>query len=46
MKKISLIEKYTVPAESNFVKLDANENLVLDRDFLTKITINSLKKLI
>ena len=44
MKKISLIEKYTVPAESNFVKLDANENLVLDRDFLTKITINSLKK--
>ena len=44
MKKISLIEKYTVPAESNFFKLDANENLVLDRDFLTKITIDSLKK--
>ena len=44
MKKISLIEKYTVPSESNFFKLDANENLVLDKDFLTKISINSLKK--
>ena len=44
MKKISLIEKYTVPSESNFFKLDANENLVLDSYSLTKISINSLKK--
>ena len=33
MKKISLIEKYTVPSESNFFKLDANENLSLRQGF-------------
>lgn len=46
MKKISMIEKYAIPSESNYFKLDANENLVLDKDFLTRISLESLKKLI
>ncbi len=45
MKKISMIEKYAVPPESNFSKLDANENLVIDKDYLSKIALDSLKKI-
>lgn len=45
MKKISTIEKYAIPSESNYFKLDANENLVLEKDFLTKISLESLKKI-
>lgn len=45
MKKISLIEKYAVPPESNYSKLDANENLVIDRNYLTKIALDSIKKI-
>ena len=45
MKKISRIEKYVVPVESNYSKLDANENLVIDKDYLTKIALDSLKKI-
>ena len=45
MKKISLIEKYAIPTENNFFKLDANENLVLDRNYLTEISLDSLKKI-
>lgn len=45
MKKISMIEKYAVPPESNYSKLDANENLVIDKDYLTKIALDSLKKI-
>jgi len=45
MKKISMIEKYAVPPESNYSKLDANENLVIDKDYLTKIAQDSLKKI-
>ena len=44
MKKISMIEKYTVPPENNYSKLDANENLVVEKDYLTKIALDSLKK--
>jgi len=45
MKKISMIEKYAVPLESNYSKLDANENLVIDKDYLTKIALDSLKNI-
>lgn len=45
MKNISMIEKYAVPPESNYSKLDANENLVIDKDYLTKIALDSLKKI-
>jgi histidinol-phosphate aminotransferase len=45
MKKISMIENYAVPPESNYSKLDANENLVIDKDYLTKIALDSLKKI-
>src|SRR5688500_4378874 len=45
MKKISMIEKYAIPSESYYFKLDANENLVLDKDFLTRISLESLKKI-
>ena len=45
MKKISMIEKYAVPPESNYSKLDANENLVIDKGYLTKIALDSLKKI-
>ena len=45
MKKISMIEKYAIPSESNYFKLDANENLVLEKDYLTKISLESLKKI-
>ena len=45
MKKISMIEKYAVPPESNYSKLDANENLVIDKDYLTNIALDSLKKI-
>ncbi|TLX68726.1 MAG: histidinol-phosphate transaminase [Thaumarchaeota archaeon] len=45
IKKISMIEKYAIPSRNNYSKLDANENLVLDKDILTKISIDSLKKI-
>jgi histidinol-phosphate aminotransferase len=45
MKKISMIEKYTVPPESNYAKLDANENLVIDKEYLTKIALDNLRKI-
>jgi histidinol-phosphate aminotransferase len=45
MKKISIVEKYATPSESNYVKLDANENLVIDKNFLTNISLVSLKKI-
>ncbi len=45
MKKFSTIEKYAIPSEGNYFKLDANENLVLEKDFLTKISLESLKKI-
>jgi len=45
IKKISMIEKYAIPSGSNYSKLDANENLVLDKDIHTKISIDSLKKI-
>jgi histidinol-phosphate aminotransferase len=45
MKKISTIEKYATTSESNNFKLDANENLVLEKDFLTKISLESLKEI-
>ncbi len=45
MKKISMIEKYAVPPENNYSKLDANENLVVEKDYLTKIALDSLKKI-
>lgn len=45
MKKISTIEKYALPTESNYSKLDANENLVINKDFLTKIALDSLKEI-
>ncbi len=45
IKKISMIEKYAIPSGNNYSKLDANENLVLDKDILTKISIDSLKKI-
>lgn len=40
-----MIEKYAIPSGNNYSKLDANENLVLDKDILTKISIDSLKKI-
>ena len=40
-----MIEKYAIPSRNNYSKLDANENLVLDKDILTKISIDSLKKI-
>jgi histidinol-phosphate aminotransferase len=45
MKKISMVEKYATPAESNYFKLDANENLVLDKNFVINISLDSLKKI-
>ena len=45
MKKISMVEKYTTPSKSNYYKLDANENLVLDKNFLTNISVDSLEKI-
>ena len=45
MNKISMIEKYAVPLESSYSKLDANENLVIDNNYLVKIASDSLKKI-
>ncbi len=45
MKKISMVEKYATPSESNYFKLDANENLVLDKNFVINISLDSLKKI-
>jgi histidinol-phosphate aminotransferase len=45
IKKISTIEKYTIPSGNNYCKLDANENVVLDKNFLINISLNSLKKI-
>ena len=45
MKKISMVEKYATHSKNNYFKLDANENLVLDKNFLTNISLNSLKKI-
>jgi histidinol-phosphate aminotransferase len=45
MKKISKVERYATPSESNYFKLDANENLVLDKNFITNISLVSLKKI-
>jgi len=45
MKKISMVEKYATPSKSNYFKLDANENLVLDKNFLTNISLDSIEKI-
>ena len=45
MKKISTVEKYATHSKNNYFKLDANENLVLNKNFLSNISLNSLKKI-
>ena len=45
IEKISMIEKYGTVCNSDHFKMDANENLVLDKNFLTKISLKSIKKI-
>lgn len=45
MKIISRIERYSKPEKSPSIKLDANENLVLDRNFLSQLAMAEANKI-
>jgi histidinol-phosphate aminotransferase len=45
MKIISRIERYSKPEKSPSIKLDANENLVLDRNFLSQLAMAEVNKI-
>ena len=45
MKSVSKIERYTKPEKSPSIKLDANENVVLDRIFLSQLAMVEANKI-
>lgn len=45
INKISKIERYSKPGEKALFKLDANENLILDSDFLSQLVIDKAKNI-
>ncbi len=45
MKSISKIESYSRPENYPSIKLDANENLVLDRNFLNQLAVKEVSKI-
>lgn len=45
MKSISKIERYSKPEKSLSIKLDANENVVLDRNFLSQLAMAEVNKI-
>ena len=45
MKSISRIERYSKPEKSPSIKLDANENVVLDRIFLSQLAMAEANKI-
>lgn len=45
INKISKIERYSKPGRKALFKLDANENLILDPDFLSQLIINEVRKI-
>jgi histidinol-phosphate aminotransferase len=45
MKCISKIERYSKPEKSLSIKLDANENVVLDRNFLSQLAMAEVNKI-
>lgn len=45
MKSISKIERYSKPEKSPSFKLDANENVVLDRNFLSQLAMAEANKI-
>jgi histidinol-phosphate aminotransferase len=45
MKSISKIERYSKPEKILSIKLDANENVVLDRNFLSQLAMAEVNKI-